>query len=101
MQGCGRRRNDGMVGRETAREAMKLREIGFVGTGVMGRSMAGHLLAAGHIIKDMKIALDSARAMRLEPPGLALALSLYETLAADGGADLGTQALYTLIDRDA
>lgn len=51
-----------------------------------------------HFIKDMRIALESARAMRLEPPGLALAEQLYTQLAGEGGSDLGTQALYRIID---
>ncbi|CAG7643636.1 2-hydroxy-3-oxopropionate reductase [Paenibacillus solanacearum] len=50
-----------------------------------------------HFIKDMRIALDSAREMQLELPGLALAYSLYERLAAMGEADSGTQALYKVI----
>jgi len=49
-----------------------------------------------HFIKDMRIALDSAREMELELPGLALAESLYQRLAGEGGEDLGTQALITL-----
>jgi len=49
-----------------------------------------------HFIKDMRIALDSAREMELELPGLALAESLYQRLASEGGEDLGTQALITL-----
>ena len=49
-----------------------------------------------HFIKDMEIALQSADEMGLEAPGLQLALEMYRTLAARGGADLGTQALYTL-----
>lgn len=51
-----------------------------------------------HFLKDMRIALDSARSMRLETPGLALAESLYERLAGAGGAELGTQALYKLFE---
>lgn len=49
-----------------------------------------------HFIKDMGIALDSARQMEIELPGLSLAMSLYERLAKEGGADLGTQALIEL-----
>jgi len=49
-----------------------------------------------HFIKDMGIALDSAREMQLELPGLVLAESLYRQLAEEGGADLGTQALIRL-----
>ncbi len=51
-----------------------------------------------HFIKDMKIALDSAREMGLKTPGLALALELYEQLATMGEEESGTQALYKLID---
>ena len=49
-----------------------------------------------HIIKDMKIALDSAAELKLELPGLANAKSLYEKVAARGWEDCGTQALYRL-----
>lgn len=50
-----------------------------------------------HFIKDMGIAIESAEAMNLELPGLALAKSLYERLAHEGKGDLGTQALFTLL----
>jgi 3-hydroxyisobutyrate dehydrogenase len=49
-----------------------------------------------HFIKDMRIASEVAREMELGTPGLDLALSLYEELAARGEADSGTQALYKL-----
>ena len=51
-----------------------------------------------HFIKDMKIALESADEMGLDLPGLALARSLYERLAALGYEDKGTHALYLLLD---
>jgi len=47
-----------------------------------------------HFIKDMKIALESAKEMGLKTPGLELALSLYEELARRGEEDSGTQALF-------
>lgn len=47
-----------------------------------------------HFIKDMKIALDEAKKMEMEFPGLALAKSLYEQLAEKGEENSGTQALY-------
>ncbi len=47
-----------------------------------------------HFIKDMKIALESARELGLETPGLELALSLYEKLAEKGEENSGTQALF-------
>lgn len=49
-----------------------------------------------HFIKDMTIAIESAEAMGLDLPGLKLARQLYEKLAAEGGADNGTQALFRL-----
>ena len=52
-----------------------------------------------HFIKDMNIALDSAKEMGLWTPGLELAKSLYEKLAAQGDQDSGTQALYKLLNR--
>ncbi len=52
-----------------------------------------------HFIKDMTIALNSAAELGLETPGLKLAKSLYERLAAEGAEDDGTQALFKLIDR--
>ena len=52
-----------------------------------------------HFIKDMKIALQSAEEMKVELPGLTLAKSLYEQLAAMGEEESGTQALYKLINK--
>jgi 3-hydroxyisobutyrate dehydrogenase len=49
-----------------------------------------------HFIKDMRIALDSARELGIDLPGLKTALALYERLAERGGAEKGTQALYLL-----
>ena len=49
-----------------------------------------------HFIKDMTIAVEAAEDMGLDVPGLKLARRLYERLAAEGGAEDGTQALYRL-----
>jgi 3-hydroxyisobutyrate dehydrogenase len=49
-----------------------------------------------HFIKDLTIALESAEAMGLRTPGLALAKRLYDELAAAGGENDGTQALFKL-----
>jgi 3-hydroxyisobutyrate dehydrogenase len=51
-----------------------------------------------HFIKDMGIALQSAKEMGLATPGLSLAESLYQQLAASGEVNSGTQALYKIID---
>lgn len=47
-----------------------------------------------HFIKDMNIALDSCADIGLDAPSLQLAKKLYDELAADGGGDFGTHALY-------
>lgn len=46
-----------------------------------------------HFIKDMKIALASAKKMGLQTPGLELSLQLYTELANNGEDESGTQAL--------
>lgn len=66
----------------------------------LGRKMIREDFAAGffthHFVKDMKIALDEAKRMELDLPGLTLARSLYERLVKDGYGDDGTQALYRI-----
>ncbi|KZM56237.1 NAD(P)-dependent oxidoreductase [Aeribacillus pallidus] len=49
-----------------------------------------------HFIKDMDIALEEARRMELDVPGLELARSLYEKLAEMGEENSGIHALYKL-----
>ncbi len=49
-----------------------------------------------HILKDMRIALESAAELKLDLPGLAVAKQLYDQVAARGWEDCGTQALYRL-----
>ncbi len=49
-----------------------------------------------HFVKDLRIALSEAEAAGMDLPGLALAKRLYERLSEEGGADLGTQALWKL-----
>lgn len=49
--------------------------------------------AIKHFIKDMQIALESAEEMKLDAPGLKLALEMYEKVAAKGEWESGTQAL--------
>ncbi|WP_439442902.1 NAD(P)-dependent oxidoreductase [Listeria aquatica] len=46
-----------------------------------------------HFIKDMRIALDEAKKMELDLPGLELAEKMYQTLADRGLSEKGTQAL--------
>lgn len=52
-----------------------------------------------HFIKDMKIALESAKEVSLTLPGLALAEKLYEELAREGGENYGTQALIKILEK--
>lgn len=49
-----------------------------------------------HILKDMRIALESAAELKLDLPGLSIAKKLYDQVAARGWEDCGTQALYRL-----
>lgn len=51
-----------------------------------------------HFIKDMKIALETAKEMNMMTPGLELSLSLYTQLAEQGDEDSGTQALIKLFE---
>lgn len=47
-----------------------------------------------HLIKDERIALESAKVMGLDTPGLALSKKIYDELAAAGEENSGTQAIY-------
>lgn len=47
-----------------------------------------------HFIKDLHLALETAREMEIELPGLEQALDLYKRLASAGYENEGTQALY-------
>jgi len=52
-----------------------------------------------HFVKDMGIALDEARRMRLSLPGLALANQFYVAAMAEGHENLGTHGLYKVLAR--
>jgi 3-hydroxyisobutyrate dehydrogenase len=51
-----------------------------------------------HFLKDIRIALKEAKEMGIRLPGLQLAEELYEHLVQMGGAKLGTQALYKVLE---
>lgn len=51
-----------------------------------------------HFIKDLGIALEEARRMKLGLPGLALASQFYQALAAQGFEKKGTQALLLALE---
>jgi 3-hydroxyisobutyrate dehydrogenase len=60
------------------------------------RIMAGNFdpgFFVAHFLKDMGIALEEARRMKLSLPGLALAEQLYQAVAAQGHDRKGTHAL--------
>jgi 3-hydroxyisobutyrate dehydrogenase len=52
-----------------------------------------------HFVKDLRIALEEARALQLRLPGLELAERLYTWLLDADGAEYGTQALWLLYER--
>jgi 3-hydroxyisobutyrate dehydrogenase len=52
-----------------------------------------------HFIKDMGIALDEARRMKLSLPGLALAQQLYLAVQAQGMGRLGTHSLLVALEQ--
>jgi 3-hydroxyisobutyrate dehydrogenase len=72
---------------------------GWAMTNLAPRALSGNF-APGfyvkHLLKDIKIAVDSAREMKLELPGLATAQKLYEQVQAKGWENEGTQVLYRL-----
>ena len=51
-----------------------------------------------HFVKDMGIALEEARRMRLSLPGLALVHQFYVAAMAMGWENLGTQGLYRVLN---
>ena len=52
-----------------------------------------------HFVKDLRNAIDEARDLGIELPGLELAERLYARLQEADGAELGTQALWLLYER--
>jgi 3-hydroxyisobutyrate dehydrogenase len=50
-----------------------------------------------HFVKDMALALDEAKKMKLALPSLALIHQFYQLAIAQGHEDLGTQALYKVL----
>ncbi|WP_291330000.1 NAD(P)-dependent oxidoreductase [Desulfovibrio sp. UCD-KL4C] len=52
-----------------------------------------------HFVKDMGIALDEAKRMKLALPGLALVNQFYISAMAMGYEELGTQGLYKVLEK--
>jgi 3-hydroxyisobutyrate dehydrogenase len=69
----------------------------------LGRKMVRQDFAPGffvhHFAKDIGIALNEAKRINLDLPGLALAQKMYERLLANGFGEEGTQALYRIYNR--
>jgi 3-hydroxyisobutyrate dehydrogenase len=67
----------------------------------LGRRIADGDFSPGfyikHFVKDMGIALEEARRMRLSLPGLALVNQFYLSAVAMGWEDLGTQGLFRVL----
>jgi len=67
----------------------------------LGRRIAGGDFNPGfyikHFVKDMGIALQEARAMKLSLPGLALVNQFYIAAQAMGLENLGTHGLYKVL----
>jgi 3-hydroxyisobutyrate dehydrogenase len=68
----------------------------------LGRRIAGDDFDPGffikHFVKDMGIALEEAKCMKLALPGLALAHQFYVAAMSLGYENLGTQGLYKVFD---
>jgi 3-hydroxyisobutyrate dehydrogenase len=63
------------------------------------RALAGNFdpgFYVKHILKDIRIAVESAAELKLELPGLMTAQMLYEKVGALGFSECGTQALFRL-----
>lgn len=70
-------------------------------TNLAPRALAGDFapgFLVRHLVKDIRIARDTAREAGIELPGLATAERLYDLVADRGWGDLGTQALLRLYD---
>jgi len=52
-----------------------------------------------NFVKDLRIALEEADAMKLSLPGLALVKQLYVSVQAMGGGNLGNQSLYLALEK--
>ncbi|MFM8579848.1 MAG: NAD(P)-dependent oxidoreductase [Planctomycetaceae bacterium] len=72
-------------------------------TNLAPRALAGDFapgFMVRHLVKDVRIALEAARAAGLDLPGLETAARLYERLEQLGHGSEGTQALLSVYDRE-
>ena len=86
-------------------------KIAFIGLGIMGRPMAGHLKNAGHATraeqhgfhirlhqKDLNLALQAGRELGVALPNTASTQQLFAAVAAAGGGDLDHSGLVKALE---
>jgi 3-hydroxyisobutyrate dehydrogenase-like beta-hydroxyacid dehydrogenase len=70
---------------------------------VLGPKMADHDFAPGFMVKlqqkDLRIVMQSAAELGVCLPGAMLANQLFTSVEAEGGGDLGTQSLVTVLEK--
>jgi 3-hydroxyisobutyrate dehydrogenase len=69
----------------------------------LGPKMADHDFAPGFMVKllqkDLRLVMETASDLAIPLPGTAAAHQLYAAIEAEGGGDLGTQALIRVFER--
>ncbi len=70
---------------------------------VLGPKMADHDFAPGFMVKlqqkDLRLVMQAATELGVSLPGASLANQLFTAVEADGGGDLGTQSLVTVLEK--
>jgi 3-hydroxyisobutyrate dehydrogenase len=70
---------------------------------VLGPKMATHDFAPGFMVKlqqkDLRLVLEAASELSVSVPGASLANQLFAAVEAEGGGDLGTQSLVTVLEK--
>lgn len=70
---------------------------------VLGPKMADHDFAPGFMVKlqqkDLRLVMQAASDLGVSVPGAMLANQLFTAVEAEGGGDLGTQALVTVLEK--
>jgi 3-hydroxyisobutyrate dehydrogenase len=70
---------------------------------VLGPKMASHDFAPGFMVKlqqkDLRLVMQAAAELGVSVPGAMLANQLFTAVEAEGGGDLGTQSLVTVMEK--
>ena len=70
---------------------------------VLGPKMAAHDFAPGFMVKlqqkDLRLVMQAASELGVSVPGAMLANQLFTAVEAEGGGDLGTQSLVTVLEK--